>query len=172
MFIIVRGALGAILTFLGRELNFVFAGGFAAMIALRVVPLLPASWPSWGPLAFVALMAIIAGSIPFFNERAGYVVSGFLAGGFFLADYYVRDFIAIPILPFIFGGAVGGLVMGVLTEWALMAVSSMVGAIYAMDIFTFSLSPTLKLMLTGLLFLAGALSQVVMRRMQQDAKTK
>ena len=66
------------------------------------------------------------------------------------------------------GGAVGGIVMGVLTEWALMIVSSLVGAIYAMDLFR--LSPTLKLMLTGLVFLAGALTQVVMRRMQQNAK--
>ncbi|HXD12320.1 MAG TPA: hypothetical protein VN653_19775 [Anaerolineales bacterium] len=161
----VRGVLGLILAFLGRELNFVFAAGFAAMIALRVLPLLPASWPSWGPMAFVITMALIAALIPFINERTGYVVSGFLAGGFFLADYFVPNFISIPILPFIFGGAVGGIIMGVLTEWALMAVSSLVGAIYAMDMFT--LQPSLKLMLTGGLFLAGALTQVVMRRMQQ-----
>src|SRR5438034_4758818 len=122
---LVRGVLGAILAFLGRELNFLFAGGFAAMIALRVLPLFPSTWPTWGPLAFVALMAIIAGSIPFFNERAGYVVSGFLAGGFLLADYYLPGFIAIPILPFLVGGAAGGLAMGFLTEWALMIVSSL-----------------------------------------------
>jgi len=161
----IRGVLGLILAFLGRELNFVFAAGFAAMIALRVLPLLPASWSSWGPMAFVITMALIAALIPFINERTGYVVSGFLAGGFFLADYFVPNFISIPILPFIFGGAVGGIIMGVLTEWALMAVSSLVGAIYAMDMFT--LQPSLKLMLTGGLFLAGALTQVVMRRMQQ-----
>jgi hypothetical protein len=166
--IVIRGALGAILAFLGREMNFLFAGGFAVMIALRVLPLLPGTWPSWGPLAFAAVMAVIAGSIPFINERAGYVVSGFLAGGFFLADYFVPNFIAIPILPFIFGGAVGGIVMGVLTEWALMIVSSLVGAIYAMELFT--LGETLKLMLTGLLFFAGAFTQVIMRRMEQNAK--
>jgi len=166
--ILIRGVLGAILAFLGREMNFLFAGGFAAMIALRVLPVLPASWPSWGPLAFVAVMAIIAGSIPFINERAGYVVSGFLTGGFFLADYYVPNFIAIPILPFVFGGAVGGLIMGVLGEWALMIVSALVGAIYAIELFR--LSYALKLVLTGLVFLAGALTQVVMRRMQQNAK--
>lgn len=166
--IVIRGVLGAILAFLGRELNFLFAGGFAAMLAFRVVPLLPASWPAWGPMAFVAVMALIAGSIPFINERAGYVVSGFLAGGFFLADYYVPNFIAIPILPFIVGAAIGAILMGVLTEWALMAVSSLVGAIYAMDLFR--LSPDLKLMLTGGVFLAGALTQVLVRRMQQNVK--
>jgi hypothetical protein len=166
--ILIRGILGAILAFLGREMNFLFAGGFAAMIALRVLPVLPASWPSWGPMAFVAVMAIIAASICFMNERAGYVVSGFLAGGFFLADFYVPNFINIPILPFILGGAVGGLIMGVLGEWALMIVSALVGAIYAMDLFR--LSYALKLVLTGLVFLAGALTQVVMRRMQENAK--
>jgi len=166
--IIVRGAIGGILAFLGRELNFLFAGGFAAMIALRVVPLLPSSWPAWGNIAFVAGIALIAAAIPSINERAGYVVSGVLAGGFFLADYYVPGFIAIPILPFLVGGAVGGIVMGVLTEWALMIVSSLIGSIYVMDLFT--LSRSLELMLTGGLFLAGALTQVLMRRMQQNAK--
>ena len=84
--ILIRGALGGILLFLGRELNFLFAGGFAAMLALRVVHLLPSTWPAWGNIAFIIAMAAIAAAIPAINERAGYVVSGFLAGGFFLAD--------------------------------------------------------------------------------------
>ena len=165
MLVIIRGALGGILLFLGRELNFLFAGGFAAMLALRVVPLLPSSWPHWGDIAFILVMAGIAAAIPALNERAGYVLSGFLAGGFYLADYYVPGFIAIPILPFLVGGAVGGLVMGALTEWALMIVSSLIGAIYVMELFT--LSRTLELVLTGGLFFAGALTQVLTWRMQK-----
>lgn len=163
--IIIRGALGGILLFLGRELNFLFAGGFAAMIALRVVPLLPSSWPAWGDIAFIVVMAAIAAAIPAINELAGYVVSGILAGGFYLADYYVPGFIAIPILPFLVGGAVGGIVMGLLKEWSLMIVSSLVGAIYVMDLFTFRRE--LELMLTGLLFFAGALTQVLTWRAQK-----
>ena len=163
--VIIRGALGGILLFLGRELNFLFAGGFAAMIALRVVPLLPSSWPAWGDIAFIVVMAAIAAAIPAINERAGYVVSGILAGGFYLADYYVPGFIAIPILPFLVGGAVGGIVMGLLKEWSLMIVSSLVGAIYVMDLFTFRRE--LELMLTGLLFFAGALTQVLTWRAQK-----
>jgi hypothetical protein len=163
--ILVRGAIGGILIFLGRELNFLFAGGFAAMIALRVVPLLPSSWPAWGDMAFVVVIALIAAAIPALNERTGYVLSGFLAGGFFLADYYVPGFISIPILPFLVGGAVGGIIMGVLTEWALMIVSSLVGSIYVMDLFTFS--RTMELVLTGGLFFAGALTQVITWRMQK-----
>jgi hypothetical protein len=163
--VIVRGAIGGILLFLGRELNFLFAGGFAAMLALRVVPLLPSSWPSWGYIAFVVAMVTIAAAISTINKRAGYVVSGILAGGFYLADYYVPGFIAIPILPFLVGGAVGGMVMGVGGEWALMIVSSLVGAIYVMDLFTFTRQ--LELMITGGLFFAGALTQVLTWRAQK-----
>ena len=150
--ILIRGALGGILLFLGRELNFLFAGGFAAMIALRVVPLLPSNWPAWGDIAFIV------------------VISGILAGGFYLADYYVPGFIAIPILPFLVGGAVGGIVMGLLKEWSLMIVSSLVGAIYVMDLFTFRRD--LELMLTGLLFFAGALTQVLIWRAQKHSSSE
>jgi len=163
--VIIRGVLGAILLFLGRELNFLFAGGFAAMLALRVVPLLPSSWPAWGDIAFIVTMAAIAAAIPSINERTGYAVSGILAGGFYLADYYVPGFISIPVLPFLVGGAVGGIVMGLGREWTLMLVSSVVGAIYAMDLVT--LSPQLELMLTGGLFFAGALTQVLTWRAQK-----
>ena len=168
--ILIRGALGGILLFLGRELNFLFAGGFAAMIALRVVPLLPSSWPAWGDIAFIVGMAAIAAAIPAINERAGYVVSGILAGGFYLADYYVPGFIAIPILPFLVGGAVGGIIMGLLKEWSLMIVSSLVGAIYVMDLFTFRRD--LELMLTGLLFFVGALTQVLIWRAQKHSSNE
>jgi hypothetical protein len=163
--VIVRAAIAGILLFLGRELNFLFAGGFAAMIALRVVPLLPASWPPWGDIAFIIIMAAIAAAIPTLNERVGYVLSGFLCGGFYLADYYVPGFVAIPIIPFLVGGTVGGLIMGVLKEWALMLVSSVIGSIYVMDLFTFR--QDLKLMITGLLFFAGALTQVLTWRAQK-----
>ena len=168
--VIVRGAIGGILLFLGRELNFLFAGGFAAMLALRVVPLLPSSWPSWGYIAFVVAMVAIAAAISTINKRAGYVVSGILAGGFYLADYYVPGFIAIPILPFLVGGAVGGMVMGVGGEWALMIVSSLVGAIYVMDLVTFTRQ--IELMLTGGLFLVGALTQVLTWRAQKHSSNE
>jgi len=163
--LIVRGAIGGLILFLGRELNFLIAGGFAAMIGLRVVPLLPDTWPAWGNTAFLVGLAVVAIAITLSNERVGYVLSGFLMGGYFLADYFVPDFIAIPIVPFLVGGVVGGILMGFLTEWALMIVSSLIGSIYVMDLFTFR--PNVELMITGGLFLAGALTQVLMWRMQK-----
>lgn len=161
----VRGAIGGLILFLGRELNFLIAGGFAAMIGLRVAPLLPSTWPAWGGIAFIVGLAVVAAAITISNERVGYFLSGFLIGSYLLADYFVPGFIAIPILPFLLGGVIGGTLMGFLTEWALMIVSSLIGATYVMDLFI--LSPTLEMMLTGGLFLAGSLTQVIMWRMQK-----
>jgi len=161
----IKAILGGAFLFLGRELNFLFAGGFAAILALRMSPLLPSTWPTWGPIAFVIIVGMIVAAISMSNERLGYVLSGFLAGGYFLADYVVHGFVALPILPFILGGVVGGILMGIFTEWAMMIVSSAVGAFFLMDFF--KITPTLKMMITGGLFLIGALTQVIIRRTLQ-----
>ncbi len=163
----VRGVLGLIFLFFGRDVNFLFAGGMAIVIAYRLSPLLPATWPWWGFYAFVFGLGLLAAVTPFINERFGYVVSGVLCGGFFLADHFAPGAVALPILPFIVGAGVGGIVMGLFTDWALMIVSSIVGAYFISDYFT-PLGIQLKIMITGGLFLAGGFTQVIMRRMQQQ----
>ena len=50
---IVRGIIGAVLLFLGRELNFLFAGAMAGLIAFRLTPLLPPGLPAWSDAAFM-----------------------------------------------------------------------------------------------------------------------
>lgn len=161
----IRGILGAIFLFFGRDLNFLFAGGMAALIAQRVLPNLPPTWPGWADLAFIIGMGIIAAALTVTHERSGYALSGFLGGAYFLADYYVPNFTSIPWLPFIVGGVIGGVLLGIFTEWALMIVSSLVGAFFVVDLFR--LSPEVKIMISGGLFLAGALTQVIIRRLQQ-----
>ena len=160
-----KGVLGAIFLFLGRELNFLFAGGVAALIGLRISPLLPATWPAWSHNVFLICLALICAAVPLINERVGYALSGFLAGGYFLSEYFSPGTVGIPILPFLVGSVIGGIIMGFLAEWAMMIVSSLVGSFFVIDLFR--LNPTAKMMVNGGLFLAGALTQVILRRMQQ-----
>ena len=165
--ITVRAVLGGILLFLGRELNFLFAGGMAALLAYRIAPLLPPSWPPWSDLAFIIGLAAIAAGATFINERFGYALSGFLGGGYLLVEYFAPGIPTIPFLPFIVGSVLGAVVMGVFTEWAMMILSSVVGSFFIVDLFTFP-SPEAKMLVSGGLFLAGALTQVIIRRMQQQ----
>jgi len=164
--LIVRGIVGAIILFLGRELNFIFAAGMAALISFRLVPKLPAAWPSWADTAFIVAMAILAAALVLINERAGYFISGFLAGGFVLTEYYAPGVLTIPTLPFIVGGVLGSIILGVFTEWALIVVSSVIGAIYLTGMFL--LAETARTLLTAGLVIVGALVQVLIMRAQKQ----
>jgi hypothetical protein len=164
--LIVRGIVGAIILFLGRELNFIFAAGMAALISFRLVPKLPAVWPSWADTIFIVAMAILAAALVLINERAGYFISGFLAGGFVLTEYYAPGVLTIPLLPFIVGGVLGSIILGVFTEWALIVVSSVIGAIYLTGMFL--LGETARTLLTAGLVIIGALVQVLIMRAQKQ----
>ena len=164
---LVRGIFGAILLFLGRELNFVFAGTIAALYGFRLAPLLPNDWPAWSDAAFIIGLAVIAAAIPIINEKFGYYLSGFLGGGFFLVEYFAPGTSTLPLIPFFVGSVIGAMIMGFFTEWAMMIISSIVGAFFIVDLFT--LRREVEMMISGGLFLIGALVQVILWRMQRYA---
>ena len=164
--LIVRGIIGGILLFLGRELNFIFAGAMAGLIGFRLTPLLPPQWPAWSDAAFMITLGLIAAIIVLINERFGYFVSGFLGGGFLLVEYYAPNQLTVPILPFIVGGAIGTLILGLLTEWALILVSAAIGASYILNLFR--MDPTAEILIGAGLFIVGALTQVIIMQSQKQ----
>src|SRR5512141_1159061 len=104
---IVKTVIGGILLFLGRELNFLFAAGMGALIGIRLTPILPAQWPGFYDYIFIGVLALLAAAIAIINERAGYFVSGFLAGAYIFVEYYAPEALTVPLLPFVLGGVVG-----------------------------------------------------------------
>ena len=166
--IILRGVIGAVLLFLGRELNFLFAAAMAILWSFRIAPRLPATWPAWGDWAFVITLAIVAATIALINERVGYFLSGFLSGSFFLVEYFAPGAATVPVLPFIIGGVLGSLILGLLTEWAMILVSSAIGAAYVLNLFR--LNPTAEILVGAGLFVVGALAQVIIMQAQKHAE--
>ncbi|HZM22871.1 MAG TPA: hypothetical protein VFC02_14070, partial [Anaerolineales bacterium] len=61
----------------------------------------------------------------------------------------------------------GSLIIGIFTDWALVVVSCLAGAYYVTDLFR--LSPTAETLLRGGLFVIGALTQVIIMRMQKQS---
>lgn len=163
--LIVRGVIGAIILFFGRELNFLFAGGMAALVGFRLAPKLPDSLPPWADYALIVGLGLIAAILVLTNERAGYFISGFFAGGYAMMEYFEPGVLTFPVIPFIFGAIVGSLIIGIFTEWALIAISSLIGAIYTTTLF--DLSQTAQTLVAGGLFVIGSLTQVILMRMQK-----
>ncbi|HEY3475772.1 MAG TPA: hypothetical protein VGK56_14270 [Anaerolineales bacterium] len=155
---VLRAVIGGILLFLGRELNFLFAAAMAALLGLRLTPLLPLHWPEWSDYAFMAGLALVTAVLVLVWERSGYFISGFLV------EYYEPGVLTLPVLPFLVGGMLGALIIGIFTEWALMIVSCLAGAYFVTNMFT--LSPTAEILVGSGLFIVGALTQVVLMQMQ------
>jgi hypothetical protein len=166
--LIVRGVIGGILLFLGHELNFLFAGAMAALLGVRLTPLLPGQWPGWADYVFIIGLGVIAAAAVLVNERAGYFISGFLAGGLLLVEYFAPDTLTVPWLIFVIGGIIGALVIGVFTDWALILVTSAIGAAYLLNLFV--LNPTLEILIGAGLFIVGALTQVIIMQAQRQAE--
>ena len=165
--LIVRGVIGGILLFLGHELNFLFAGAIAALLGFRLTPLLPPQWPSWADYAFIIGLGVVAAVLVLLNERLGYFISGFLAGGFLLVEYYAPNTLTVPIIPFIVGGIIGALIIGVFTDWALILVTAAIGAAYILNLFV--LDPMLEILIGAGLFILGALTQVIIMQSQKQS---
>jgi hypothetical protein len=166
--LLIRGVIGGILLFLGRELNFLFAAAMAGLLAFRLTPLLPPQWPAWSEAAFIIGLGVVAAILVLLNQRAGYFVSGFLAGGYLLTEYYAPNVLTVPLLPFVVGGIIGSFVLGLLTEWALILVSAAIGASYVLNLFR--LNPTAEILVGAGLFIVGALTQVIIMQSQRHSE--
>ena len=164
--LVIKGIIGGVLLFLGRELNFLFAGAMAFLIGARLTPLLPSQWPDWTEWAFMIGLGILAASLTFVDDRGGYIISGFLAGGYVAAEYYTPNMLVIPIMPFILGGIVGALILGIFTEWALIVLSSLIGGYYLTTMFRLAQTP--RVLITAGLIIIGAVVQAIIMRQQKQ----
>jgi hypothetical protein len=164
--LLIKGVIGGVVLFLGRELNFLFAGAMAFLIGLRLTPLLPSRWPGWTDYAFMIGLGVLAALLTFVNHRGGFALSGFLAGGYVMAEYYTPDMLVIPVMPFLLGGIVGALVLGLFTDWALIVVSSLIGGFYLTSLFRLAQTP--RILITAGLIIIGAILQAIIMRQQKQ----
>lgn len=164
---IIKGVVGGMLLFLGRELNWLFGGGFAALTAFLIVPLLPDTWPQWAQYAFIGGLGVLVAGITIVYERVGYYVSGFFFGGYFLVIYFIPKVTTLPFLFFSIGGVIGALIIGLFGEWSLMFTTCIVGAIFVADLFPVSFE--LKTLIGAGLFVFGALVQVIIMRAEKQS---
>jgi len=162
-----RGIAGVVILFLGRELSFLFSAAMAAFLGTRLTQFLPPSWPAWADLAFLAVLAILGALLTLLDERTGYYVCGFLVGGFIFNEIYAPRALTIPILPFVVGSVLGAVIIGLLGEWGMIVVSSLIGTYLIYGVLP--LVGIAKTLASAGIFVIGAVAQVILFQMQKQS---
>ncbi len=129
--IFIRILIGIGLLFLGRKLFWLFVGAlgfiFGAMLATQYLQ----AQPSGIVLIIALVVGIIASILAIFLQRVAVGIAGFLAGAYLTS--HLLPFLHLQIdsyfwLAFIIGGIIGLILLLVLFDWALIILSSLVGA--------------------------------------------
>ena len=162
---ILSAVIGALVLLFGRKLFWlcVAAIGFAAGVTLAAqivnepTPLLQ--------LSFAILLGFIGALLALFVQKLAIGLVGFIAGGRFavgLAATFVAQYASHYWLIFVIGGLIGTVLLLMLFDWALILVSSLIGAHLITS--AIALPPTGEILLFSALVLFGMLVQAATLR--------
>lgn len=151
---------GICLLTLGRKLFWLFVAliGFqvGAFVAARVFT----HQPEWLVLAIAIGVGIVGGLLAIFLQQLVVAAVGFFAGGYLgiaLLELSNLDSGALTLLAFITGGIIGAIVIVALFDWALIILSSLVGALTLTEVFL--PRHALALLALVVLFIVGVILQ-------------
>jgi hypothetical protein len=162
---ILSAAIGVAVLLFGRKLFWlcVAAIGFAAGVTLashivsEPTPLLQ--------LSFAILLGFIGALLALFVQKLAIGLAGFIAGGRFavgLVATFVAQYASHYWLIFVIGGLIGTILLLMLFDWALIFVSSLIGAHLITS--AISLPSTGAVLLFSALVLFGVLVQTATMR--------
>jgi hypothetical protein len=128
---IVGALIGAVVLFFGRKLFWlcVAAVGFAA--GVEIAPHLVQEPSPLLALTVALVLGLIGALLALFLQKIAIAVLGFLAGGKLagaIAAAFFVQYAEHSTIIFVIGGIIGAVLLLVLFDWALMVVSSLVGA--------------------------------------------
>ena len=123
--------IGAIILFFGRRLFWlcVAAVGFAA--GMEFAPHLMHEPTPILQLSIAIVFGFIGALLALFLQKVAIAIAGFLAGGklaMALVAAFITEGARYPGIAFIVGGIIGAILLLALFDWALIVMSSVVGA--------------------------------------------
>ncbi len=160
MIIIFHLLIGLILLFWGRKLFWLFVGAVGFVVGFTYGPEILKLEPSLAALLAGLLAGIIGALLAVFFKKIAIALAGFAGGGYLAVALlrYIEINTEMSIwLLYIIGGAIGAILFLVIFDWALIALSSLVGAAFILDPFAFQSG------LEALLFLVLAIIGILMQ---------
>ena len=123
--------IGAVILFFGRRLFWlcVAAVGFAA--GMQVAPQLIHEPTDILKLSIAIVFGFVGALLALFLQKVAIAVAGFLAGGKLavaLTGAFIAEGARYPWITFLIGGIIGAILLLAVFDWALIVMSSLVGA--------------------------------------------
>jgi len=146
--IAVQALVGIALLLLGRKLYWLFVGGAGFALATSLALRLLEGQPAWLVVLIGLAAGLIGALLALFLQRLAVGVAGFVAGGYVLASIVPAVLAGPPWVSwvsFLVGGILGAVLVALLFDWALIALSSLAGAALVVQAFELGSLPALLL---------------------------
>ena len=123
--------LGILLLFFGRRFFWLFVGVAGFMAGLTLVPQLISGLSEPAILLISIIAGIVGAFLAIMLEGLAILIAGFLAGGFLMTKLAVSIGFSVSLDPsviYIIGGIIGVLLVAAIFSWAIIILSSLLGA--------------------------------------------
>lgn len=151
----VRIAIGAALLMLGRRLYWLFVGAVGFVVAIDLASVYLTGSEPWVRLAIGIVVGLIGALLAIFLQKLAVAIAGFAAAAYFSAALMEAFALepSVELVIIIVAGIIGAILAGALFDWALILLSSMIGADLLVDTFALEGFPALAVLV--ILTLAG-----------------
>jgi hypothetical protein len=161
--------VGLAVLLMGRELYWLFVGGAGFALGANLASRFLVGPSGWVTLLIALSAGLVGALIALFLQRVAVAIAGFLAGGYLVIS--LLDTVgwgeALPSWAlFVAGGVIGVLAIALLFEWALIVLSSLVGA--ALVAQAIPLRTLVQVMLFVILLAVGVSAQLRLMRRKRD----
>ena len=152
--------VGAVLLLAGRKLFWLFVAMIGFANSFHFAQQIFGLHSPFVLLVLSVVVGILGAVIAIFFQKAAILVGGFATGGY-IAMGLAAQLTGLPgqtiWLPYVVGGIIGAVVLYFVFDWALIFLSSLIGAILIVQ--TTAFRPMVELVLFFALVIAGAVFQ-------------
>jgi hypothetical protein len=128
---IVGVLIGVVILFFGRKLFWLCVAAVGFAVGVEIAPLLVTEPSSLLALLIALVFGVLGGLLAFLLQKVAIAVLGFLAGGKLataIAAAFFVQYAQYSTIIFVVGGIIGAILLLVVFGWALIVVSSFIGA--------------------------------------------
>ena len=128
---IVGVLIGVVILFFGRKLFWLCVAAVGFAVGVQIAPLLVNEASSLLALVIALVLGVLGAFLAFFIQKVAIAVLGFLAGGKLataIAAAFFVQYAQYATIIFVIGGIIGAILLLAVFGWALIIVSSFIGA--------------------------------------------